>query len=1079
MAAMGYRFVEEPVALSHAGFHSTDMLPHGGHNGAGVLPRGAVNSTEMLPRSSLNCADMLPHAGHNSTDMLHRSSMNGADMLPRGSVNSADPLARLCVNDSDMMSRASMKSGDLQYRSSINGGDMHSRASVNGGDMISRASVGDMLSRPSVNGGEMPSRASLNGGEMLFRASANGGEMLSRSSLTAGELPSRPSVNGGASTAAALAAQGAAEAAAIAASLGGFPDVKIPGGPSGGRMSTQSLGLGVPNPASTMKRTSVDRSLPMPQSCHNGGDNDAPCKPYVDPEAPPPLPKLSAHEGMSSIMMSSASTADPAGSSSITPSSNAGIGGAVATFSNAGQPERANYEASVPSTTSCPSQQHYSGLMVPPLGLGPSRQSVASNMGDGIVSMAWSAPSSGAPAECTKLPTPPSWSGNCAGYSQPSHVDPNAEMPPTLADPDPCAQGGWAALPHLTSGWCMEPVGGAQTSCWCMEPVAAAQNGFDLHQAPKENDLSDAMWCSHNPGYVVTYGAPSSPANDSLTRGRGPARGWSRGNSPRSERFAREPLMAGACVPCAWGAAGRAGHNQAADYVMAPSTSQAQLAWDMERPRRAGSVPPINFWRSAPQASWQAPPPVMGQYAPSSCAVPWPPPPLPPVPGELRERLEALEQQRGHQQNHEFELEKRFELLRNELSTAQASVERCAALESQLEQRDRELHDSRNAIQAAEAREAEMVRRSQELEKQVREDGDHRSREIIVESDRLRGELRAMQTAHDTERGLKEDAQQRHLEGTNEIARLKADLQKMQIASEAEKQAGDEARRRHQSVMSDFDSIQNDLNRLQDADRHHQRAVADLDKLQSDMQRLKEDLAAESLAREAADRRHEDALAEAEQLRIDVQQLRESRDQLQSNFTKNDSERRRSLDLTQNRVHELQQELEQERSTARRYSETLRQHQSSSQQEAQRTLELTHSYEEKMRAYDDELSHLHQQIKILQDERDQLAEDVDHLKRADSERRIAESHLRRSLEDEQKQVRVLLKEVETVKAERDLLEAKARMRSDGEEVRRSSVMANRRQAQFFEAEGETAVSYGSQEMIAVDLTGEDDGFPTE
>jgi len=170
---------------------------------------------------------------------------------------------------------------------------------------------------------------------------------------------------------------------------------------------------------------------------------------------------------------------------------------------------------------------------------------------------------------------------------------------------------------------------------------------------------------------------------------------------------------------------------------------------------------------------------VMASYP---CPV-WPPPPLPPVSGDLLGRLEALEIQKNQGVNNMRE--QHLEQLRSELERAQASASQCKNLELELETCNATWKLKFEALElrwvedeAAAARSVEEAMRAAELR-------------TLETTTRLRDELQAARAEGDLalEDGLSQ--------GKREVEQLRHELQ---MARDAEQRSREEAERRNVQI---------------------------------------------------------------------------------------------------------------------------------------------------------------------------------------------------------------------------------------------------------------------------------------
>lgn len=158
-------------------------------------------------------------------------------------------------------------------------------------------------------------------------------------------------------------------------------------------------------------------------------------------------------------------------------------------------------------------------------------------------------------------------------------------------------------------------------------------------------------------------------------------------------------------------------------------------------------------------------------------AVPWPPPPLPPVSSELRVRLEVLEAKRDAQTRAEAGYERQVVRLQEELRSAETAAGRCSLLEEQVKHLQSREQTWRNRIDAleeasnAERRESARMRTQAEnlqaesrAERGLREQAQQRHREMDVLHEQLQGEVKRLQASLTSERGARQELEVQHRE---------------------------------------------------------------------------------------------------------------------------------------------------------------------------------------------------------------------------------------------------------------------------------------------------------------------------
>eukprot|EP00928_Gymnodinium_smaydae_P065860 TRINITY_DN4894_c1_g1_i1.p1 TRINITY_DN4894_c1_g1~~TRINITY_DN4894_c1_g1_i1.p1 ORF type:complete len:785 (-),score=243.08 TRINITY_DN4894_c1_g1_i1:169-2523(-) len=166
------------------------------------------------------------------------------------------------------------------------------------------------------------------------------------------------------------------------------------------------------------------------------------------------------------------------------------------------------------------------------------------------------------------------------------------------------------------------------------------------------------------------------------------------------------------------------------------------------------------------------------------CTVPWPPPPLPPMPLELRTRLESLEVLRESQTLAAAAADRRVAQLEAELVAAQASVGRAAGLEVQL----RDFHIEKQELSL-------------------------RHSDLVSESERLRRDLREAQAKHVAERELHAETRKQHQDLLSSFERQQGDRQELQDAE----------RQRREALELECDRLKQELSSFRDAE-HRQRS---------------------------------------------------------------------------------------------------------------------------------------------------------------------------------------------------------------------------------------------------------------
>eukprot|EP00930_Biecheleria_cincta_P040514 TRINITY_DN27752_c0_g1_i1.p1 TRINITY_DN27752_c0_g1~~TRINITY_DN27752_c0_g1_i1.p1 ORF type:complete len:796 (-),score=164.40 TRINITY_DN27752_c0_g1_i1:510-2633(-) len=294
-------------------------------------------------------------------------------------------------------------------------------------------------------------------------------------------------------------------------------------------------------------------------------------------------------------------------------------------------------------------------------------------------------------------------------------------------------------------------------------PPVTTDDGAYRTAEPVANGVIQATgtFCQHLPPPPSAFGR-TTPGNrsdiQSLPNG-DVRRGRSRPESPVSDRRSWEALPPAPSAACWF----------------------AEKAEELQR-RRGSSLPPAP--RGGATSSWVHPPRFTSQQivSPSMGAGVWPPPPLPPLSEELRQRLETLEVQRLAQLKAESCMANEIEELRTEVSTWKARCERLKADSVSAEA---------SALASAKS-ETEARRTLQELEAEcdrlrtLRETSERQCFDQASEVTRLREELRVQQKSRHMHEQLREEVEQQRsmrtetdrlrVEAVSECDRLREEL---------------------------------------------------------------------------------------------------------------------------------------------------------------------------------------------------------------------------------------------------------------------------------------------------------------
>lgn len=201
-----------------------------------------------------------------------------------------------------------------------------------------------------------------------------------------------------------------------------------------------------------------------------------------------------------------------------------------------------------------------------------------------------------------------------------------------------------------------------------------------------------------------------------------------------------------------------------------PHASQLQLLL------RSGSAPLVSY--QAPQQR------SLRGIADVGIAPCWPPPPLPPVAGKLAQRIGALEAQQSAL-SQSFSGDSRH-IHSGDNDAAPASVSREAL-------RDREVDRCNIGDASRELLQAESLERFSQHDDTVtcvtmgsNPETDHRPASAHAENERLRFEIRSLQTMLETEQSFREELQTKHAAAEGDLQQLRVDLERLQQACDSD-----------------------------------------------------------------------------------------------------------------------------------------------------------------------------------------------------------------------------------------------------------------------------------------------------
>lgn len=326
----------------------------------------------------------------------------------------------------------------------------------------------------------------------------------------------------------------------------------------------------------------------------------------------------------------------------------------------------------------------------------------------------------------------------------------------SIHDSEHCAHAGCASMPQLSCWWCSQEAASAGSPSLATLRSTADETSLGARPVPAER-------------------ARNVPGTATM------ARQWSHrpvhgANSARGHRSQESPFdMQGTPGSTSAGNEG----STTAGHTVTGSSSVPQLSMHGDRflgKRLPTSVKP---WRQVATCD---------QFG----AVPWPPPPLPPVSSELRLRLEVLEAKRDAQTRSEAGYERHVARLQGELRSAETAAGKCSLLEEQVKHLQSREQTWRSRIDALE--EASVSERRE-------------TARMRTQADQLQAESRA-------ERGLREQAQERHREMDvlheqlqNEVRKLHANLASERVARQELEAQHMETERRCRDAIVEVDKL--------------------------------------------------------------------------------------------------------------------------------------------------------------------------------------------------------------------------------------------------------------------------------
>lgn len=474
-------------------------------------------------------------------------------------------------------------------------------------------------------------------------------------------------------------------------------------------------------------------------------------------------------------------------------------------------------------------------------------------------------------------------------------------------------------------------------------------------------------------------------------------------------------------------------------------------------------------------------------------AAPWPPPPLPPMSFELRSRVASLEVQRGEaeeaaRRRADVLLEERVTQLRQELSTAEAQVEECCTLEERLElsssewrERVMELELRAEAGEAAAVRRAARQARDAELRAQEEAESRRRAaadryRSLQQQHDDMQDEHRDLHQRHASEQDRHSALQRRHTILDSEGEHLRDDLQRLRSTLDAEQAGGEEVHKQSRRVESELSQARVELDRTQQLCNEHSSGTEDsrerrqmledqLGSLRSDMERLQAARDAEAATKRSAQQQHEAMGAELVRVREDIERLQESasaesaaRDEVQSSCAAARLERDRAQAQNASRQAEVReaegraermaeevQRLTIECADARTLTgdgaadaELQQQRVNLAMRQSETTIHEYKLTEERflveVSRQDKELGELRRIVLQARTERDQRQTEYDRLKEEDRSKEQAIARLQHQREEDRGRVRVMRKELDTARAEKDAVTARRRLSNVGHDA---------------------------------------------
>jgi len=327
-----------------------------------------------------------------------------------------------------------------------------------------------------------------------------------------------------------------------------------------------------------------------------------------------------------------------------------------------------------------------------------------------------------------------------------------------------------------------------------------------------------------------------------------------------------------------------------------------------------------------------------------AAAMPWPPPPLPPIPDELRVRLEALEAQRSAHLRAEGARERQIEKLKAELATAEEQLERCsldwgtrfAALEASQataaegaaeaalrRQHDLELARDRALVEAQRAQTAGDLDRERHAEVQSRH------REAHLELEQMRTEVLHLQAERVSDQQLREQAQHRSAELSLDAEGLQSEVRRLREAQHAQEDIASDRQRawaevqRLQQAAAERDEARAELGRLHQAKRGHHQAATELRSAHEELQGLRGEITklqdeAEHLRLEVNRLQGAVDLAETRQYGAEAENRR-----LHAEVLRLQEEARQATSRSEAHVRQLVTELESEKASGQRRHEAL------------------------------------------------------------------------------------------------------------------------------------------------------------